>query len=132
MFRRLRNLIASVALVAGLALAVVPAAPAGAVNIFGICNQGTAQQTDVCKDKSSQNGRTNPVITALKVTISIMSFVIGATGVIMIIIAGISMVTSGGDPQKVASARRSVLFALIGLAIAALAEVIVVFVLSKL
>ena len=72
------------------------------------------------------------MITALKVTISIMSFVIGATGVIMIIIAGISMVTSGGDPQKVASARRSVLFALIGLTIAALAEVIVVFVLSKL
>jgi len=42
--------------------------------------------------------------------------------VIFIIIAGFQFVTAGGDPEKVKTARQSVIYAIIGLAIAFLAR----------
>lgn len=109
---------------------VVPARTTHAVNVFGACT-GNVSNTDVCKDKGSEGG-SNPVITGLKVAITILAFIIGFTAVIMIIIGGITMITSGGDPQKVANARNTILHALIGVVIAAFAESIVAFILNKL
>lgn len=62
--------------------------------------------------------------------INIMSIVIGVIAVIMIIIAGAKYITSGGDSGKVSSAKNSIIYALIGLVIVALAQVIVRFVLK--
>jgi hypothetical protein len=52
--------------------------------------------------------------------------------VIVIIISAMSMVAAQGDPQKVATARQTVIFASVGLAIAVSAETIVYFVIGKL
>lgn len=60
-----------------------------------------------------------------------VDFVIIAAGIlafIFIIIAGMQMVTSGGDPKKLAAASSRLTFAIIGLAVAALAFVIVAYV----
>jgi type IV secretory pathway VirB2 component (pilin) len=45
--------------------------------------------------------------------------------VVLIIISGIRLLTSGGDPLKVASAKRSLTFTIIGLVIVLLAFVII-------
>ena len=51
--------------------------------------------------------------------------VVGIICVVFIIIGGIRYATSGGDPEKVKSAKNTILYALIGLVIAILANVIV-------
>lgn len=131
MRRKLYGLIVSaLLLVSTIGVTFVPAV--SAVNVFPVCN-GAAADTSVCQDNAAQaKAGGNPVIKALRVTISIMSFVIGLTAVIMLIIGAISMSTSGGDPQKVANARNTILYALIGVVVAVIAQTIVAFVLNKL
>ena len=65
----------------------------------------------------------------------ILSFVFGLAGAIallVITIAGLKFVTSQGDPQKVASARMTIFYAVIGLVIAIFSFTIVKFVLGNL
>lgn len=57
--------------------------------------------------------------------------VAGAVAVIVIIIAGISYILSAGDPQRTAKAKDAILYAVIGLAVAILANVIVTFVIGR-
>ena len=64
--------------------------------------------------------------------VQILLILIGAVAIIMIIIGGFKYVTSGGDPNNTNSAKNTIMYALIGLLIAAFAEVIVHFVLSRL
>lgn len=63
--------------------------------------------------------------------INIFSVVVGIIAVIMIVYGGFRYITSGGDSAKVTSARNTILYALIGLVIVAIAQFIVKFVLSK-
>lgn len=62
-----------------------------------------------------------------------ISWTIGIAGVvslIFIVIGGINYTTSAGDPSKIQKAKQTILYALIGLAIVALAEIITAFVSS--
>ena len=59
-------------------------------------------------------------------------YIIGVVAVIMLIIGGIKYVVSGGDAKKVTDAKNTVLYAIIGLAIAFFAYAIVNFVISAL
>jgi hypothetical protein len=102
---------------------------AAAVNVFGICSNG-AGNTDVCQSKGSTT--TNPFISFIKVAITILSVIIGFAAVVVIILSGLTFITAGGDPQAVAKARGSILYALVGLVIAVLSESLVLFVLDKL
>jgi hypothetical protein len=61
----------------------------------------------------------------LKNIVDILSMVVGAAAVIMIIIAGLKYVTSGGDSGSVSSAKSTLIYALVGIAVAALAQVLV-------
>jgi type IV secretory pathway VirB2 component (pilin) len=64
----------------------------------------------------------------------ILQIVIGtlaAVAVLIIVIAGLNFVTAGGDSQKVAKARGTIVYALVGLVIAISAEAIVTFVLGN-
>jgi hypothetical protein len=63
--------------------------------------------------------------------ISLVSVVVGIIAVIMIIIGGFRFVVSNGDSGKITTARNTIIYALIGLILAALAQVIVRFVLGN-
>lgn len=67
----------------------------------------------------------------IRTIITLLGALVGIAAVIMIIFGGFRYVTSGGDPNKVASAKNTLLYALIGVIVAALAAVIVQFVLKK-
>jgi len=47
--------------------------------------------------------------------------IVGGIAVIMIIVAGILFMTAGGDPEKIATARTSIIWAIIGIVVAILA-----------
>ncbi|MBX4197631.1 pilin [Candidatus Saccharibacteria bacterium] len=55
----------------------------------------------------------------------------GVIAVIMIIVGGFRYITSGGNPESTKSARNTILYAIIGLVVVALAQIIVRFVLSS-
>ena len=66
-----------------------------------------------------------------KNAITVLSIIVGIAAVIMIIIGGFKYVTSGGDSAKISSAKSTIFYALIGLVVVALAQVIVRLVLTK-
>jgi len=71
------------------------------------------------------------VANTIKVVINILSLIVGVVAVIMIIIGGFKYIISGGDSNSISSAKNTILYAIIGLVIVALAQVIVKFVLQK-
>jgi hypothetical protein len=56
---------------------------------------------------------------------------VGALSVLIIVIAGLRFILANGDPQNVARARNTIIYAAVGLAIAVSAEIIVTFVLNN-
>jgi cytochrome bd-type quinol oxidase subunit 2 len=67
----------------------------------------------------------------VKNVINILSLVVGIAAVVMIIIGGLRYVTSNGDSGQVGNAKNTILYAVVGLVVVALAQVIVRFVVSK-
>jgi hypothetical protein len=62
--------------------------------------------------------------------VSILSYIAGVAGIIMVMLSGFKYITSGGDSGKVAAAKNTLIYALIGLVIASLAQFLVHFVLT--
>jgi hypothetical protein len=78
------------------------------------------------------NGATSSKLTSLiKLVINIISVVVGVIAVIMIVFGGLKYITSGGESSNVSSAKNTILYAIIGLIVVALAQFIVRFVLDK-
>lgn len=78
-----------------------------------------------CKDGAASLSKT------IKNVINVMSAIVGVVAVIMVIVGGLRYVTSNGDSQATASARSTIIYALVGLVLAAVAQVIVQFVLER-
>jgi hypothetical protein len=86
-----------------------------------------------CASGNDQNPAqaTTQVNNTVKTVISVLSIAVGAVAVIMIIIGGVRYVTSGGKSESVTAAKNTIIYALVGLVIAASAQVLVHFVLFQ-
>lgn len=93
-----------------------------------VCSSNLSNVKD---EDSSRNPIVGPDGILTKV-ISILALVLGVISVIVIIIAGIRMATSQGNPQTVSSVRNQIIYAAVGIAVAVLAQSIVVFVIRRL
>ncbi|MFO0887165.1 MAG: hypothetical protein H6793_01740 [Candidatus Nomurabacteria bacterium] len=116
-----------------LSLALVPLAipvsiHAQTPNIQQGLEQGSCLSTDQSCDVSGAEGTVNDIIATV---INIFSLIVGVVSVIMIIVGGLKYITSGGDSGNVSGAKNTILYAIVGLVIVALAQVIVKFVLNK-
>lgn len=90
----------------------------------------TAPDSAACKDRVG-SGDENPLTGVNGVLYRASQIVAGAAGVaavIMIIVAGFRYVNSGGDAQKAAEAKRSIIGAIVGLLVIAAAQTIITFV----
>ncbi len=67
----------------------------------------------------------------IETVINLLSLLVGVVAVVMIIIGGLKYVMSSGDAGNTASAKNTILFAIVGLVIVALAQVIVRYVLNR-
>lgn len=63
--------------------------------------------------------------------VSTFSIVVGVAAVIMIIYGGFRYITSGGDSSRVGNAKNTLIYAIVGLVVVALAQLIVHFVLNQ-
>ena len=62
--------------------------------------------------------------------VNILSIVVGVVAVIMIIVGGFRYITSGGESGNVSGAKNTLIYAIVGLVIVALAQFIVHYVLN--
>jgi hypothetical protein len=128
--------------IAGLlfAPALAPAAHVGATGP-GAGGDGPALQDNLCGGAEHlQLGETgeceatepqenvNNLITSV---INIFSAVVGVIAVIMILFGGFKYITAGGDSSKITSAQHTIIYAIVGLVIVALAQIVVRFVLFR-
>jgi hypothetical protein len=94
------------------------------------CGNGSDSKTlvlqgagEVGAPDCSSTGVTNIVSSV----IVILSLILGVVAVIVIIFAGFKYVTSSGDAGKISSAKNTLIYALIGIVVAALAQFFVHF-----
>lgn len=97
------------------------------------CADGTTSTTglDGCNEWGSSNLKKDDLMSTLQVVINVVIGIIGFVAVVMIIMGGISFATSQGDSSKVAKARNTILYGVVGLIVALLAYAIVNFVLTN-
>lgn len=132
MTKKLKNMI--VALVT-LSFTILPAvavpAVASAADIQGNLCSGTNFDLGGGSTGCDQNASTDNFNTLLTKIINIFSAVVGVIAVVMIIVGGLRYITSGGDTSHVSTAKTTIIYALVGLVIVALAQLIVHFVLTQ-
>jgi hypothetical protein len=83
------------------------------------------------KNCTSTPDNTVKLSTVLTATINIFSVVIGIVAVIMIMVAGFRYITAAGDSSKITSAKNTLIYAIVGLVVAATSQVLVRSVLAR-
>ncbi|HUC89959.1 MAG TPA: pilin [Patescibacteria group bacterium] len=132
MFKVLRSKL--VTIVASLALAIVPVAlPAvayGATDIQNNLQCGTTFETNSSGACDTSTGTTT-VNDTVKKAINFFSAIVGIVSVVMIIYGGFKYISSAGESSNVTAAKNTIIYAVIGLIIVAMAQFIVQFILGK-
>jgi Type IV secretion system pilin len=111
--------------VSGLALHVSPVlADAKADICSGVGAVSGANGCDAPKGSPTVNSVINNVI-------NIISAFVGILAVIMIVFAGFRYVTAAGDSGKISSAKNTLIYAIVGLVVAGVAQLIVRYVVTN-
>lgn len=142
MIKKIRNIVvASIAtltaafvMIPAVAMAQAPAVPAAPDIDQGLCQGANLQvsaKDAVCDTKASAEAGATAVNGIITLVINIFSVVVGVVAVIMIIVGGLKYITSGGDSGNVTGAKNTILYAIIGLVVVALAQLVVKFVVGK-
>lgn len=133
LLNNIKRTIAAVLL--GVTILSVPAVATAAPSL-GYVGATTSSKQTICKGAGLSGAEcdgsgSSSIESLLKNVIQLLSVIVGIAGIVMVIVSGLKYVTSGGDASKVSSAKSTLIYALIGLVVAALAQVMVRFVLSK-
>lgn len=115
---------------ASLLLGISLLAPVG----VGAATTQTEARDSVCEGIGGCNNRPGEkgVDDVVALVVNILSAIVAIAAVLVIVFAGFRYVIAMGDSAKISSAKDTILYAIVGLIVAALAQVIVRFVLNKL
>jgi len=92
------------------------------------------ERPEVCRESQETEGADasdSSFLDFVTEFVDILLIGIGVIAVIMIIIGGLKYVTSTGDPAKTNSARNTIIYALVGLVVAVVSRLIILFVLDR-
>jgi hypothetical protein len=120
------------AVLTALTLTFAATVPAGVAYADSV----SSAESEICKSIKTQANAScgsgaNTLEKIFTGVLNILSVIVGLAAVIMIIVAGLKYVTSSGDSNAIGEAKRTLLYAIIGLIVAALSQFIVRFVLSE-
>lgn len=115
--------------VVGIALLFAALVPATlhAQSVDDVCS-GIQIASGAAGCTEAEGGRVNGVIATV---VNVLSAVVGVVAVVMILIGGFRYVISGGDSSSTASAKNTIIYAIVGLIVVAMAQIIVRFVLAR-
>ncbi len=129
-----KTILALAALVAIVAPVLAPvavyAAPATSATKCGV-NQGAELSLSGGTNCAVASTGANGLNDLVKKIVNILSAIVGVIAVIMIIIGGLKYITSGGESSNVSGAKNTIIYAVVGLIVVALAQFIVRFVLTN-
>jgi hypothetical protein len=112
-------------------LALLPAAILAEPAYAACGNSSAAQQVSTGIDETTNAScDASGVNKAIALAVDILTLVVGAAAVIALIWSGFKYVTSGGDTNKVANAKSTLIYAVVGIAVVGLAQVLVHFIIS--
>lgn len=125
--------VALLTLVLGVALNNGAAVAYAQAPVHGTVASITSSKEEVCQGAGITKSCTgaSALNSVVKAVLNLLSLIVGVAAVIMIIISGFRYITSGGDASKVSAAKSALIYAIIGLIIVALAQLIVRFVFTK-
>lgn len=125
----LQKITVFVAVLAGSFLVVGSSAPAYA--LFEGARGEACKGANLDSDNNSCAEGAGSVEKTIKTAINIITTIVGIAAVIMIIINGFRFITANGDSAQITAARHGIIYALVGLVIAAFAQVLVRFILGR-
>jgi cytochrome bd-type quinol oxidase subunit 2 len=96
-----------------------------------LCGGSTLQITTNGNCSTDTSAGTTGINNIITTVINVFSIVVGVVSVIMIILGGFRYITSGGESSNVTGAKNTIVYAIIGLVVVALAQFIVKYVLAK-
>lgn len=121
----IKQIILSLVLMGGVGLVLMPS-PVSAVDVYKDACGASTVGNPIC-----DSTKTDDIGVIIKNVVNVLLYLLGATAVIIIIIAGIMYTTSGGNPTGVTRAKNMLLYAVVGLVVALLAYAIVNFVIAQ-
>lgn len=130
MIQKMKRTMIALALMAGVLLPAVAVQPVSAQIDQGSKDAACAGLGAVGESCSSQDA-SGSITRLLRTVISLLSWVVGIVSIIMMIVGSLKYITSNGDSNAINSAKSTITYALIGVVIAALAQVLVQFVLAR-
>ena len=137
---KLRNYIKIVLTVLTFSLPLLlPATSFAASAIPNNCNSNIANNINAGIDGAaggsggcgSNTGITSGITSLATKAVNILSVIVGVVAIIMIIFGGFKYITSGGESGNVSGAKNTLIYAIVGLVIVALAQIIVHWVLNS-
>ncbi len=128
-WQKLKQLIVLAASASLLMVAAAPAVAGAASSTDAIQNAIEGGINNAAGNTGNSAEAANKVNDTIANIVNVLSAIVGVVAVIMLIVAGYRYITSGGSAEKVKSAKDTLVYAVVGLIIVALAQVIVRFVL---
>jgi hypothetical protein len=95
-----------------------------------VCDASTAD-SPACSDELGGNPISGQDGVLVRV-VNILSYMVGVASVVMVMIGGLKYISANGDSNSIATAKNTILYALIGVAVFAVSQAIVLFVLRRL
>lgn len=133
--KRLKSIIYTLAIAIGIVAPLAIASPAGAQDIEKNLQCGANLKFSMadgsCEVDNNGNTAAERIDQIVSQVINLLSLAVGVVAVIMIIVGGFKYITSGGDSGNVTGAKNTILYAVVGLIVVALAQVIVRFVVDR-
>lgn len=120
----IRTIIASIVLVVFTSVAITGLQP-----VYADCTSSNSAKNEVLKGigETGTDCNTSGVDRFISGVIRIISYIAGIAAIIAIILSGFKYITSGGDTNKIASAKNTLIYALVGVVVAVLAQLLVNF-----
>lgn len=123
------------------ALFILPTLCAGFLIANPVPSAHAQTRDDVCEgvqiatgagcDPTAGQAADTAVNNTVATVVNIFSFVVGVAAVVMVMFGGFRYITAGGDSGKINSAQQTIIYAIVGLVVVALAQIIVRFVLTR-
>lgn len=109
-------------------------------NTPGVCQnaetKSVGETPQICEANDAQQASSDDLLFGsdgiIALGLNVLSILVGIIAVVVIIISGLRLIVSSGDSNSISAARRALIYAVIGLAIAAVAQAIVRFLLVRL
>ena len=131
MLKKLKTIAVSIMLAVALGTPAIAGAACNGVS-EGVAEGANASVDNNKVDCDAKGDAGENAVKDLAVKIvNIFSIIVGVAAIIMILYGGFRYITSGGSSDKVGSAKNTLIYAIVGLIVVALAQVIVNFVLSS-